>query len=116
MTYVAEPLPLEGLPRNLFICTPTRLTTWLDCPRRYRMTYLDRPAPQRGLPWAHNSLGASVHTALAAWWRLRLADRTPERAGDLFGRGFLTDGFRDDAQIALHRSRARAMVESYVAR
>ena len=24
-------------------CTPSRLRSWLDCPRRYRMTYLDRP-------------------------------------------------------------------------
>lgn len=116
MTYVVEPLPLDDLPRRLFVCTPTRLTTWLDCPRRYRMTYLDRPSPQRGPPWAHNSVGASVHTALASWWRLRLRDRTVRRAGDLLERGFLTDGFRDDAQLALHRGRARAMVESYVAR
>ncbi|HEX7189439.1 MAG TPA: hypothetical protein VF423_14560 [Actinomycetes bacterium] len=33
MTAQAE-LALEGLPPRLFTCTPTRLTTWLDCPRR----------------------------------------------------------------------------------
>ena len=54
------------MPRRLYPCTPTRLLTWLDCPRRYRFTYLDRPAPPKGPPWAHTSLGASVHTALAA--------------------------------------------------
>ncbi|MDA8323370.1 MAG: PD-(D/E)XK nuclease family protein, partial [Actinomycetota bacterium] len=48
------------MPARLYSCTPTRLRTWLDCPRRYRMTYLDRPAPRKGPPWAHNSLGASV--------------------------------------------------------
>ena len=53
------------MPRRLYACTPTRLSTWLDCPRRYRMTYLDRPPPPKGAPWAHNSLGASVHNALA---------------------------------------------------
>ena len=62
---------LAGMPRRLYPCTPTRLNTWLDCPRRYRMTYLDRPAPAKGPPWAHNSFGASVHNALAGWWRLR---------------------------------------------
>ncbi len=40
-----EPLQLglEGMPRRLFACTPSRLQTWLDCPRRYRMTYVERP-------------------------------------------------------------------------
>ena len=39
-----EQLGFEGMPRRLYACTPTRLSVWLDCPRRYRMTYLDRPA------------------------------------------------------------------------
>jgi putative RecB family exonuclease len=65
-----QQLGFEGMPQRLYPCTPTRLSTWLDCPRRYRMTYLDRPAPAKGPPWAHNSLGASVHNALAVRWLL----------------------------------------------
>ena len=38
-----EQLGFEGMPRRLYTCTPTRLSSWLDCPRRYRMSYLDRP-------------------------------------------------------------------------
>ncbi|WP_307797515.1 RecB family exonuclease [Actinomadura barringtoniae] len=109
----AEQLGFEGMPRRLYTCTPSRLNTWLDCPRRYRMTYLDRPAPPKGPPWAHNSVGASVHNALAAWWRLDLPERTPEMAGTLLMRGWLTDGFRDEAQSAEWRERAREMVERY---
>ncbi len=108
-------LDLDGMPRRLYPCTPSRLTTWLDCPRRYRLTYLDRPAPPKGPPWAHNSVGAAVHTALAAWWRLPLSRRTVEAAGTLVTTGWLTDGFRDDEQCAAWRDHARAMVESYVA-
>src|SRR5579859_7815504 len=59
-------LPLEGLPPPLFACTPSRLTAWLDCSKRYRMTYVDRPPPPKGPPWAHNWLGATVHNALKA--------------------------------------------------
>jgi RecB family exonuclease len=110
-----EQLSLEGMPRRLYACTPTRLSTWLDCPRRYRMTYLDRPAPPKGPPWAHNSLGASVHNALAGWWRLPRADRTVAAAGDLLDRGWLEDGFADSGQSQAHRSRSRRQVERYVA-
>jgi RecB family exonuclease len=110
-----EQLGFEGMPRRLYACTPTRLTTWLDCPRRYRMTYLDRPAPPKGPPWAHNSLGASVHNALAGWWRLPVRERTVMAAGDLLESGWLSDGFADDGQSLEHRRRCRAMVESYVA-
>ena len=53
------------MPARLYPATPTRLLTWLDCPRRYRFAYLDRPMPPKGPPWAHNSVGAAVHSALA---------------------------------------------------
>ncbi|MEU4828546.1 PD-(D/E)XK nuclease family protein [Actinomadura sp. NPDC023710] len=110
-----EQLGFEGMPRRLYTCTPSRLNTWLDCPRRYRMTYLDRPMPPKGPRWAHNSVGASVHNALAAWWRLPVDERSPEAAGRLLLRGWLTDGFRDEAQSAQWRERAREMTERYVA-
>jgi PD-(D/E)XK nuclease superfamily len=110
-----EQLGFEGMPRRLYACTPTRLSTWLDCPRRYRMSYLDRPAPPKGPPWAHNSLGASVHNALAGWWRLPQRGRTVAAAGDLLDGGWLSDGFADSAQSDAHRRRCRQLVEAYVA-
>jgi RecB family exonuclease len=110
-----EQLGFEGMPRRLYPCTPTRLSAWLDCPRRYRMTYLDRPPPPKGPPWAHNSLGASIHNALAGWWRLPLAERTVAAAGRLVDRGWIDEGFADQSQSARYRERAIAMVEGYVA-
>jgi RecB family exonuclease len=107
---------LEGMPERLYSCTPTRLMTWLDCPRRYRMTYLDRPPPGKGPPWAHNSLGASVHNALAAWWRLPAAERTVTAAGGLLTRGWINEGFASDAQSRECLATARQMTEDYVAR
>ena len=109
-----EQLGFEGMPRRLYACTPTRLSAWLDCPRRYRMIYLDRPPPPKGAPWAHNSLGASVHNALAGWWRLPRHERSVEAAGDLLERGWITEGFADAAHSGRHRDRARRMVERYV--
>ena len=110
-----EQLGFEGMPRRLYTCTPTRLATWLDCPRRYRLSYLDRPPLQKGPPWAHNSVGASVHNALAGWWRLPLAQRTVAAAGTLLDRGWINEGFGDETQSVRQRERARGMVEGYVA-
>jgi RecB family exonuclease len=109
-------LRFEGMPRRLYSAYPSRLVAWLECPRRFRMAYLDRPPPAKGPPWAHNSLGASVHNALANWWRLPARARTPDAAARLLEAGWLTDGFRDDMQALAVRAQASEMVRRYVAR
>lgn len=111
---MSEQLGLEGMPQKLFSCTPSKLTTWLDCPRRYRMAYLDRPAPQKGPAWAHNTVGAVVHLALARWWDLPLMRRTAEGARALLVQGWQTDGFRSDVQAERYRGWAADLVASYV--
>jgi RecB family exonuclease len=104
------------VPPRLFTCTPSRLASWLDCPRRYRFTYVDRPTPPKGPPWAHNTVGAAVHVALAAWWAIPEVDRrTPEAAGRLVRERWNPLGFRDDAQADEWRERAADMVERYTA-
>src|SRR4051794_17407843 len=103
------------MPERLFTCTPSRLTTWLDCPRRYRFVYVDRPTPPKGAPWAHNSLGATVHSALAAWWALPIERRTVDRGAALVREKWIGLGFRDDEQSLTWRDRAADMVAGYVA-
>ena len=110
-----EQLGLAGMPRQLFACTPSRLTSWVDCPRRYRLTYLDRPRPPAGPPWAHNSFGAGIHNALAGWWRLSRAQRTIDSAGELLAACWSAEGFRDPAQSSAWLARGRALVQRYVA-
>ncbi|MFB4279436.1 MULTISPECIES: RecB family exonuclease [unclassified Nonomuraea] len=115
MSGVQGQLPLEGMPRRLYSCTPSRLNTWLDCRRRYRFTYLDRPQPSKGPAWAHNSVGASVHNALAGWWREPYERRTPLTAAILVTNGWITEGFRDEEQSGRWLGRARDLVSGYVA-
>ena len=105
---------LTGVPRRLYACTPTRLTTWSDCPRRYRMSYVDRPTPPKGPPWAHNSLGSSVHNALRGWYELPPERRRPEAVPELVDRTWVADGYRDPAQEADARDRAVEQVRRYV--
>jgi putative RecB family exonuclease len=95
--------------------TPSRLAAWHDCPRRYRMTYLDRPSPPRGGAWANNTLGAVVHLALRALFALPAAERTPRVAAALLGSHWTSEGFRDAAQAAEYRRRARTWVADYAA-
>ncbi len=107
------------MPARLYPCTPTRLSTWLDCPRRYRFSYLDRPMPPKGPPWAHATLGAAVHVALAGWWSLAPAARTPRRAVDALRAGwrpedFRSQGFRHPAQSATVRDRAAGWIADYL--
>jgi RecB family exonuclease len=80
------------------------------------MTYLDRPPKPSGPPWAHNSFGASLHAALAAWWRLAPVERTINAAGELLEQLWSPLGFRDAAHATQWRARARSLVQAYVAR
>ncbi|MDQ3405681.1 MAG: PD-(D/E)XK nuclease family protein [Actinomycetota bacterium] len=102
------------MPRKLIKVTPSRLSVWADCPRRFRMTYLDRPTPPRGGPWAHSTLGAVVHNALKALFDLPVAKRDPDMAAALVSTHWKDDGFADQAQAARFRERAAGWVHDYV--
>ena len=93
--------------------TPARLGTWDDCPRRYRLTYLDRPAPVRSGARAASTLGAVVHLALRSLFALPPARRTPEAAARLVDRHWNSEGFRDAEQAHHYRERARGWLAEY---
>lgn len=103
------------MPVRLHSCTPTSLTTWLDCPRRYRFTYVDRPRPPKAGAWAHSSLGTAVHLALRDWWDLPLEERLPSAAASLVAAKWVSEGWRDVEQEAHWRSQAIGWVGDYLA-
>lgn len=86
----------------------TKLGTWLDCPRRFLLTYVER-AP-RGA-WAHLSYGNAIHLAL------RDAYGDEESAGlasqVLVDRHWTDGGFRDAQQSEHWRGEAVELVERY---
>lgn len=101
-------------PQPLIKVTPARLSLYDDCPRRYRMTYLDRPTPPRAAPWAHNTVGAVVHNAMRELFGLPAAERTPERASALVSRHWRSAGFADAVQVARYAEAARRWAADYV--
>lgn len=103
------------MPHQLYRCTPSRLTAWLDCPRRFRMAYVDRPPPVKGPPWAHNSLGVSIHNALRAWWDLPRGRRTSAGGVACLEAAWIEQGYRDDEQSGRWRVRGGQLVAAYVA-
>ncbi|XVU30668.1 RecB family exonuclease [Actinoplanes sp. CA-054009] len=102
------------MPERLFVCTPSKLGAFTDCPRRYKYAYVERPAPPKGPPWAHNSLGASVHTALKNWYGLPADRREPGVLPTLLKSTWVREGYRDtDQERAAYRA-ALGWLETYV--
>lgn len=101
---------------KLFKVSPTRLATFGECPRRYHLAYLASPRPARGGPWAHQSLGDSVHLALSRWYELDQQERTFAAPGDLLDGAWIPLGYRDAEQSEEWRARARQWVRAYATR
>lgn len=112
----SQPLPLAAAARGLLRASPSRLATFEACPRRYRFAYLDRPAPPKGPPWAHFSLGLSVHAALRTWWTWPRAERDPERLPELLAASWNGAGWRDRAQQVRWQAQALEWLRAYVRR
>jgi putative RecB family exonuclease len=111
---IVEQLGFEGMPERLLVCTPSKLGSYTDCPRRYRYSYVDRPPPPKGAPWAHNSLGASVHTALRNWYALPSDRRVPSALPALLKGTWVREGYRDEAQERAAYRQALGWLEAYV--
>ena len=109
-----EQLGFEGMPQKLFVGTPSKLLSYEDCPRRYRYSYVDRPAPPKGPPWAHNSLGASVHTALRSWFGLPHGKRGLHAVPKLLRATWVAEGYRDAAQERAAADRAVEWLTAYL--
>jgi putative RecB family exonuclease len=110
----AQQTTFAGMPTPLYSGSPSRLIAWLDCPRRYRMQYLDRPRPQARPQRAHTSVGIATHNALRDFWDLPAERRTPAGVAELVRSSWIDVGFRDPEQSAAWRLRVRDAVTDYL--
>jgi RecB family exonuclease len=102
---------LQGLPQPRFGTSPSRLDTWLGCPRRYRYQVLERT----GLPqkrWARTMMGSVAHLALRSWWADELT--RIDSAIEVVDRNWEPSLFRDPQQSTDARERVRAWVRGYL--
>lgn len=83
-----------GMPLRLIPASPSRLDTWLQCPRKFRFQYLDKPKRPSKV-WAHQMVGISVHNALKEWWSLPVEKRTAASGSALLRANWRVEGFRD---------------------
>ena len=87
---------------------------WLDCPRRYRLQYLDRPRPAARSPRAHSCVGVATHNALRDFWDLAPPERTPTSVQRLVRQSWIDVGFRDPEQSEHWRARTTRRVTEYL--
>jgi hypothetical protein len=92
--------------------SPSKAAAWVDCPRRFFYTYVERRRSDRS--WAHFSFGLSVHNALREWFDLRADQRTASAVSDVMSRVWIDAGFKDPEQSARWRAKAVEMVAAYV--
>jgi len=104
----------SGMPQRLYRASPSKLLAWLDCPRRYRMQYLDRPRPSARPRRAHTSVGVATHNVLRDFWDLAPAERTPGAVERLVRQSWIDVGFRDPDQSARWRDRTTRRVTEYL--
>lgn len=114
MTRAPEQTSFVGMPTPLYVASPSRLGAWLDCPRRYRMQYLDRPKPAARPQRAHTSVGIATHNVLRDFWDLPPAERTPAGVAELVRQSWIDVGFRDPEQSVAWRVRVRDAVVAYL--
>ncbi|MCB1252278.1 MAG: PD-(D/E)XK nuclease family protein [Austwickia sp.] len=90
------------------------MLTWLDCPRQYRLRYLDVPRPAPRPQRAHTTVGTVTHNVLRDFWDLSPDDRTPQRVSDIVDAQWVPVGFRDAEQAQRWRERVRWQVLAYL--
>lgn len=87
----------------------TKLSTWLDCPRKFFLSYVERRP--RGT-WAHLSYGNAIHLALRDAYGDD--DSAGASAEALVTRHWSNDGFRDEAHAQEWKQEAIALVDRYM--
>jgi putative RecB family exonuclease len=94
--------------------SPSRLGVWLDCPKAYRLQYLDRPRPPLAPQRAVASIGSSAHAALSRFWDLAPELRTPAGVRSLVSEVWQEAGFDSAERSTRWREAVTGWVVDYL--
>lgn len=90
---------------------PSRLQTYLDCPRQYRFRYVDHRPERRSFP--QTSLGRSVHRALRDFYALPGVERTLPTLLRQMRDAWDPTGYRTSVEAEAGLARAEEMMRVY---
>ena len=93
--------------------SPTKAAAWVDCPRRFFYSYVERRRVKSS--WAHFTYGNVVHRALKEWFDLEPDQRSTELIERSVFASWSDDGFRDIEHSRAWRDRAVVVVTDYLA-
>lgn len=93
--------------------SPTKAATWLDCPRKFYLTYVVKV--RGGQPWAHFTYANAVHAVLREWFDVPKEQRSPETVTEVMARVWSHAGFRDDDQSRTWQQHAIDIIRVYLA-
>lgn len=103
-----------GMPERLIPVSPSKMTTWVDCPRLYRFRYLDVPRPASRPARAHTHIGTVTHNVLRDFWDVAASARTPAYVRDLVQNSWIGLGFKDEDQSNRWRAKVTHQVTAYL--
>lgn len=112
---IIQPLPERG--KNLarkFVISPTKLRTFLLCPAKYRLEYIDKIGRFYHRARAGYAFGHSLHRALDAFHNAGGAESvTAEELTASLEQVWITKGYTDTEQEAAYRDEGLRILKEY---
>lgn len=95
--------------------SPSKISTYRECPRKFRFLYIDRLGPKFRKARPFLTLGNNVHAALRDFFSLPLRRRKPHTLQALLEERWATNrvGFRDEAEEEFYKARALGQLHQF---
>ena len=99
----------------MFRLSPTKLSTYRECPRKYRFQYIDRLGPLYRKARPYFTMGSNVHAALKSFFSLPLRARRTQALTRLLEEQWERNrvGFRSPQEEQQYKGRALLQLQRY---
>src|SRR3990167_6850180 len=101
-----------------FYASPTKLSTFLECPRKYWYYYLNPPTRYKQPEYPYFTLGNTVHDTLKYFFMLKPPLRTKEKLLEMLERFWgmktgIKGGFKSEEEEKRYKERAVSMLNNF---